>query len=662
MNELVGALKGFSFDAFSDYRVGDLYQAFLRQCQQQKRLGAFYTPRETVDYMVSKIDLSENETVIDPACGSGHFLEACVEHLRSKLGRSGHTPQESLVKALSQVWGNDIDPFAVQLSAIRLFFAVGRMMSEFVPNVFVFDSLAMQPTSYTDPSDKATRSESKRVLEPDIPLTQFFESLESALHPKSLQDTLAGFKQLQFDCFIGNPPYGGEPTSRLRSLYSDIYRENSEAYGYELGSNDAFGFFLANAIKRVKNGGRICFIVSDTFLSIVSHQTLRRLILDTCMIDEILLAPIDLFRPLAISRTCILTLRKHLCDYEYAGKSGSAAWTSKARCDCKSCQERHQNRTRLVDRLRSQGEYDNPPKNQVQLISQEAFERIPTTPFWVNVPTAFIDTMALASPDRTENSRNGWGYSEVRLHVKGGAGLQTGDNPAHLVIIEGSTLWKELKESDSGQLAKFRVLSKDQVCDFSKLDESTLDAFRMGGIPGSCFAVPFVKGCKLRYSAPEEWYIDWSPESVQAIKKRARLSKGRTAVFRNPWLYFRQGFITDAHHGMLKAVFVQNAIPAVNTNLFYGLDMDTALLIGYLNSNLASYFLGKIINTSLGGMSGHATPEDIKRIPVKLPVGTEQRKTFERIKARIVKLVNDILSFSRRQPRRRCFSSASANQ
>ena len=60
-------------------------------------------------------------------------------------------------------------------------------------------------------------------------------------------------------------------------------------------------------------------------------------------------------------------------------------------------------------------------------------------------------------------------------------------------------------------------------------------------------------------------------------------------------------------------------IPAGNTNLVFGVDIETEFLLGYLNSNLASYFLGKIINTSLGGMSGHVTPENIKRLPILLP-------------------------------------------
>ncbi|MBD3405168.1 MAG: N-6 DNA methylase, partial [Candidatus Lokiarchaeota archaeon] len=274
VTNLIINLKKYDFSAISEYRVGELYQTFLRKCQQQQHLGAFYTPKSTVRYMVENVGIKSDYEIIDPACGSGHFLESCVEYLKNLLyDDKGYTEEEAISKSLSQVWGNDIDPFAVQLSAIRLFFKYSNMADMKIPNVFVFDSLGMVPVDKSETSGHLAKS-------PDI--TDFSEEMESGLNQHHVTKTIGDFKVAEFDVFIGNPPYGGKPTKIRRDAYKKMYRKEAQSYKYKLGSNDAYGFFLANAIRRVKNGGKICFILSDTFLSIISHEMLRRLILDTC--------------------------------------------------------------------------------------------------------------------------------------------------------------------------------------------------------------------------------------------------------------------------------------------------------------------------------------------------------------------------------------------
>jgi ABC-type phosphate transport system auxiliary subunit len=55
-----------------------------------------------------------------------------------------------------------------------------------------------------------------------------------------------------------------------------------------------------------------------------------------------------------------------------------------------------------------------------------------------------------------------------------------------------------------------------------------------------------------------------------------------------------------------------------------------------------SYILGKIINSSLGGMSGHATPSDIKRLPLVLPRNPHSIQ-YQSLKSKIIQNVDQIL-------------------
>jgi len=44
---------------------------------------------------------------------------------------------------------------------------------------------------------------------------------------------------------------------------------------YDLGSKDSYGYFIANAIKRLPEGRRLIYIVSSSFLTIGTHKALR---------------------------------------------------------------------------------------------------------------------------------------------------------------------------------------------------------------------------------------------------------------------------------------------------------------------------------------------------------------------------------------------------
>src|SRR5215471_584893 len=77
-----------------------LYEQFLEQYNPQLRelRGVYYTPDPVVSYMVRSIDLllrshfnrqnglaeiSEDILLLDPACGTGIFIQAVIDHVRN---------------------------------------------------------------------------------------------------------------------------------------------------------------------------------------------------------------------------------------------------------------------------------------------------------------------------------------------------------------------------------------------------------------------------------------------------------------------------------------------------------------------------------------------------------------------------------------------------
>jgi hypothetical protein len=99
--ELVYDLSTKSFRALTNRHVGDIYQGLLssrrrgtsgrsgRQ-RQQSKLGAFYTPRGDVDYMVSRLGLERGSRVLDPrAWAPVTSSRVCTTSSSSSIARRG---------------------------------------------------------------------------------------------------------------------------------------------------------------------------------------------------------------------------------------------------------------------------------------------------------------------------------------------------------------------------------------------------------------------------------------------------------------------------------------------------------------------------------------------------------------------------------------------
>jgi len=144
--ELIFDLSTKSFRDLTNQNVGDVYQSLLSARRtQQAKLGAFYTPEGDVEYMVARLGLQRDSRVLDPCMGSGHFLEGIHRRLLGLHADNGVLRGDAhRAIVTSQVYGADVDPFALSLSAIRLFL-LGEEADGLQPNLFVHDMLLHSP-------------------------------------------------------------------------------------------------------------------------------------------------------------------------------------------------------------------------------------------------------------------------------------------------------------------------------------------------------------------------------------------------------------------------------------------------------------------------------------------------------------------------------------
>jgi len=90
LRQLVELFSAKSLHHVSPDILGDAYEWILKYFAPQKaKEGEVYTPREVIKLLIDILDPEPNESVYDPACGSGGMLIAAYQHVENEHGKTG---------------------------------------------------------------------------------------------------------------------------------------------------------------------------------------------------------------------------------------------------------------------------------------------------------------------------------------------------------------------------------------------------------------------------------------------------------------------------------------------------------------------------------------------------------------------------------------------
>jgi SAM-dependent methyltransferase len=240
------------------------------------------TSPELDKHLEARMQVTESLRVVDLACGSGAFLVAAYSALanewfqaRSSMDALLGTQPELGLFADQQarllrntLFGADLLPQAIEISKLALWLRSarkGERVADLSTNFAACDSL-------------------------DIP------SLTSALSlPPAASEV--------FDLIIMNPPWGAETDPVVASGTASFL-------GLDPDHNwDTWELFLALAIRMLKPGGRLSFVLPDTFFHPEKEPT-RRLLHDSAAIERLHNLGPDWFGPLVRMGTVVLQARK----------------------------------------------------------------------------------------------------------------------------------------------------------------------------------------------------------------------------------------------------------------------------------------------------------------------------------------------------------------
>ena len=89
LRQLIELFSAKSLHYVSPDLLGDAYEWILKYFAPQKaKEGEVYTPREVIKLLVKILNPEPNESVYDPACGSGGMLIASYQHIENENGRT----------------------------------------------------------------------------------------------------------------------------------------------------------------------------------------------------------------------------------------------------------------------------------------------------------------------------------------------------------------------------------------------------------------------------------------------------------------------------------------------------------------------------------------------------------------------------------------------
>ena len=251
LNRFLKEIAEFSYEDSEE--LGNAFEYLLSIMGSQGDAGQFRTPRHIIDMMVEITAPTQNESILDPACGTAGFLISAYNYIKkANQGEDGKTTltADDKNRMTKNFAGYDISPDMVRLSRVNMY-----LHGFALPNISEYDTL----TSLEKWDD-------------------------------------------DYDVIFSNPPFmtpkgGITPHSR-----------------YQVSAKRAEVLFVDYIAEHLNPTGRAAIIVPEgiVFQSQTAYKKLRKMLVDDNYLYGVISLPAGVFNPYSGVKTSILLIDRTL--------------------------------------------------------------------------------------------------------------------------------------------------------------------------------------------------------------------------------------------------------------------------------------------------------------------------------------------------------------
>lgn len=282
VQDTVKSVNGLSPENINHDVLGKVFHELIPH-EARKKVAAYYTKNQAADILADIAITSSDDTVMDPACGSGTLLAS--SYLRKqKLFEDDFGEEDHQRFIEDDLTGIDVMPFAAHLSCIHLALQAPVYETDQV-NIGIADSTSLNPGDSVNPlSFVLPEPEQQRGLgdyqdgaKPDL-------SEEGVEGGSVTLDADVG-REMQLskkDLIIMNPPFSRqESVARFSPDYKSKLKTRfgrREKLLHGKMSYCSYFFFLAD--KFLDSGGRMAVVCPSTVLNKKSDHGVRKMLVE----------------------------------------------------------------------------------------------------------------------------------------------------------------------------------------------------------------------------------------------------------------------------------------------------------------------------------------------------------------------------------------------
>lgn len=269
LQRFLDIINGFTYDHSEE--LGNSFEYLLMTMGAQGDNGQFRTPRNIIDFIVEVVDPKKNETILDPACGTGGFLVSAFKHILKRNTAGYETVKVELENYVAEgipvYWG-------AKLSSSE--------RNTIEKNIVGYDNTPLMV----------------RLARVNLYLHHFGNP---QIHEYNTLITDTRWKD-KYDCILANPPFmtpkgGIEPHDKFR-----------------IPANRTEILFSSYILQHLNPDGKAGFIVPEgiIFTTNGDNITLRKWLLYEAGLWAVVSLPSNVFQPYSGVKTSILFIDKEV--------------------------------------------------------------------------------------------------------------------------------------------------------------------------------------------------------------------------------------------------------------------------------------------------------------------------------------------------------------